>query len=105
MVEPRYNQTCDIYRLERSGNTGAYGGDPVYEAIPFQILPAGPEILAVYGGQPSFALYECWTGKTVTLKNGDKLVAGDRAWIVRGEPQVVADPLLAYVRVIGQEVV
>ena len=86
MVEPRYNQTSDIYRLQRTGNTDAYGGSAVYTAIQFQILPAGPEISAVYGGQLSFALYECWTGKDVALRNGDKLVAGSRSWIIKGEP-------------------
>lgn len=103
MVTPRYNHTCAVYRLERSGSLDAYGATPVRAAVPFQILPAGPDILAVYGGQPSFALYECWTGQPVDLRNGDKLVSGGRTWIVRGEPQVVDDPLLRYVRVIGQE--
>jgi hypothetical protein len=91
--------------LTRSGNTDAYGGSPVYTGIDVSVLPAGPEILAVYGGQQSFALYEIWTGKHFTLKNGDKLISGSCSWIVRGVPQVVDNQHLFYVRVIGEEVV
>ena len=103
MVEPQYSHTCDIYRLVRVGNRDTYGDDPVYSGIAFQILPAGPEIEAVYGSGPTFSLYELYTGKDVTLKNGDRITSGDESWIIKGEPQVVTYPHVKYVHVRGQK--
>ena len=41
----------------------------------------------------------------VALKNGDKLRAGDKDYIVRGVPQVVDNRFMYYQKVIGELVV
>lgn len=105
MVTPFYNFTCDVFRFERDDINEAYGSVPVYTGIPFQILPARPDIVAVFTTGPSFASYEIWTGEDVSLQNGDKITDGTRTWIIQGEPQRVDNEFMFYVRVIGQEAV
>jgi hypothetical protein len=49
--------TVDIYRLARTGAKDAYGTEPIITGLDCGITPAGPDIMATYGGQPSFALF------------------------------------------------
>lgn len=105
MPHPTYTHVADVYRLTRTGNRDAYGDDPVIEGLDISVVPAGTDIMAVYGGGETFALFEIYTGEKVTLKNGDKIVSGSQSWIVKGVPAQIDNHLMAYTMVIGQEAV
>src|SRR5690348_6689963 len=96
--------TVAVYRLTRTGTKDAYGETPVVTGLDCAITPAGTDILAVYGGEPSFALFEIYFSEVVTLKNGDKLVSGSNEYIVRGVPQVVDNRYQYHTKVIGEMV-
>lgn len=97
--------TVDVYRMARTGQRDAYGDEAEYTGLDCLIVPAGPDIVAVYGGQPSLALFEIYFNEVVTLRNGDKLVtATDVAYVVRGVPQKVENRYLYYQKVIGEMV-
>jgi len=97
--------TVDVFRLTRTGNKDAYGVTPVLTGLDCTITPAGSDIVAVYGGNPSLAMYEIFTGEAVTLKNGDKLVSGSTEYIVQGVPQVVDNRYMYYQKMIGVQAV
>ena len=101
----KVTHTLDVYRLTRSGNNEQYDLSPVYSGIECGIFPASPDVLAVYPGESSFALFEIYIYENVALKNGDKLKYGSVEWIIRGVPQVYDTNQLFYVRAIGEQVV
>ena len=101
----KITHTLDVYRLIRSGNNEQYDATPVYTAIECGIFPASSDVLAVYPGESSFALFEIYIYENITLKNGDKLKVGTNEWIIRGVPQVYDTNQLFYVRAIGEQVV
>ncbi len=96
--------TIDVYRLARTGNKDAYAQTPVITGLDCSVTPAGTDILAVFGGQPSLSLYEIYFNEFVTLRNGDKLKSGTKEYIVRGVPQVIDNRYMYYQKVIGEMV-
>lgn len=95
----------DVYRLARVGDKELYDLTPIKTGLDCSIIPAGNDILAVYPGEASFALYEIYFSEVVDIKNGDKLKVGNQEWIVRGVPQVMDTPYLYYQRLVGEKVV
>lgn len=77
---------------------------PIITGLDCSVTPAGTDILAVFGGQPSLSLYEIYFSEFVTLKNGDKLKSADKEYIVRGVPQVIDNRYQYYQKVIGEMV-
>jgi hypothetical protein len=104
MPHPTITHTCDVYRLTRTGTKDAYGATPVITGLDVSIIPASPEIVAIYGGQPSYALYEIYTHETVSFKTGDKLAADGKEWIVSQVPQQVDNRYISFTRVVGYQV-
>lgn len=98
--------SVDIYRLEKTGNTKAYGVAAVYTRVECGIFPAGTDILAVYPSIDAFQLHEVFIHEDVDLKNGDKLITqGNKEYIVQGVPQKFDTRYLFFTRVVGQLVV
>lgn len=95
----------DVYRLTRTGNNESYGVSPVIIGLDCGIFPASSDVLAVYPGESSFQLYECYIYETATIKNGDKFKISGDEWIVRGVPQIFDTNYLSYQRVILEKVV
>lgn len=93
--------TVAVYRLTRSGNQESYGASPVITGLDCQIVPASNELLAIYGGNPSFALFAIHFDENVEVQTGDKLVSGSTAYIVRDVPMRVENRLLSYTKVIA----
>lgn len=96
--------TVEVYRHARTGQRDAYAATPIATGLDCAIVPAGPDIVATYGGQPSLALFEVYFSESVDVKNADKLVSGSKSYIVRGVPQVVDNRYLHYTKVIGEMV-
>ena len=105
MAHTLITDTVDIFRLERTGNTEAYGPTPVVTGIDCGIFPAGNDILAVYPGMPSFAIFEIYVYEPTTIQNGDKLNSGGTEYIVRGTPQVIDNRYMFTQRLVGEKVV
>jgi hypothetical protein len=104
MTLPLITDTVSVYRLTRTVNKEAYGASPVITGLDCQIVPAGTEVLAIYGGNPSYSLFEIYFDENVTLKNGDKLVSGATAYVVRDVPMRVENRLLSYTKVVAEVV-
>lgn len=103
-----YHTTTHLVSVYRLGVTSAkesYAATPVITGLDVGIFPAGTDIVAVYGGESAFQLYEVYVYEAATLKNGDKLVSGTDEWIVKGVPQVFNTPHLYYQRLICEKVV
>jgi hypothetical protein len=101
----KITHTADVYRLTRTGDMESYAVPAVITGLRCGIFPASTDVLAVYPGESSFQLYECYIYKTVTIKNGDKFKSSGDEWIVRGVPQVFNTNYLSYQRVILEKVV
>ncbi len=104
MSLPLTTDTVSVYRLTRTGAKEAYAETPAITGLDCQIVPAGTEVLAIYGGNPSYSLYEIHFDENVQLRNGDKLVSGSTAYIVRDVPMRVENRLLSYTKVIAEVV-
>jgi hypothetical protein len=98
------NHTVAVYRLTRAGNKDAYAATPVITGLKCAIFPAGEDIVAIYGGQPSLALYEVYIAQEAVLENGDKLTSGADEYIIRGVPEVYRSAYINYLRVIAGRV-
>jgi hypothetical protein len=97
--------TVSVYRLARTGAKEAYAVDPALTGLDCQITPASTETLAVYGGNPSYSLYELYFDENVQLKNGDKLTTlTGTAYIVRDVPMRVENRLLSYTKIVAEVV-
>ena len=97
--------TASVYRLERTGSKEAYGASPVVSGLDCQITPASSDILAIYGGNPGYALYQIFFTENVTLKPGDKLVSNDIEYIVKDVPMRNENRLLSFTKVVAEVVV
>jgi hypothetical protein len=95
----------NVYRLSTTGVNEEYSGTPVYTGVDAAVLPASTDVLAVFGGSPSYQLYEIFIFEYVDLKVGDKLIQSGETYIVQDSPQVVNIPYFFYVRVVGQKAV
>ena len=95
----------DVYRLAVASSKEGYGASPVITGLDVGIFPAGTDIVAVYGGESAFQLYDVYVYESATLKNGDKLKSGTDEWIIKGVPQVFSTPYLSYQRLICEKVV
>ena len=95
----------DVYRLADTGSKEEYGVTPVLTGLDCQIVPASEDIIAIYGGGQTFALYEIYFAEALDLQTGDKLVSGAKTYFVRDAPMKVESILLTYTRVIGGVVV
>lgn len=104
MSLPLITNTVSVYRFARTGSKEAYGDDPALTGLDCQIVPASNDILAIYGGNPSYALYQIFFSENVTLKTGDKLVSGDVQYIVKDVPMRVENRLLSYTKVVAEVV-
>jgi hypothetical protein len=99
--------TVSIYQLQRTGNTEKYPDAPQYQNVNSCIAPLNTDI------QPSmdvaaFQLFEIFVyDVTLTLHNGDKLVNQQTSvsYILSGEPYVVNNRYLQYIRILGKQVV
>ncbi len=101
----KITHSADVYRLTRTGDTESYHTTPVITGLECGIFPASTDILAVYPGESSFQLYECYVYEFVVLKNGDKFKALGEEWIARGVPQVFDTNHLYYQRLVLEKVV
>lgn len=92
--------TVSIYQLQRAGNTESYLADPTYEGVDACISPTGTDIQADYGGVAAFQLFEVFLyDMSLVLGNADKLVTADgRELIVDGQPYVINNRFLQYIR-------
>ncbi len=97
--------TCDLYRLIRTGDKEGYDNSPILTGLKCQIMPASSDILAVFPGEPSYQLYEIFMYSMDPIKNGDKLKSGLTEYIVRGVARTVNTSLLRYQQVVGEKVV
>ena len=84
--------TIDIYHLVVINDKESYEITPSIAGLKVTIHPAGPEILAVFPGKPSFALHRMFVYEAAALKNGDKVVGGSDTFIIRGVPEVFSIP-------------
>jgi ketol-acid reductoisomerase len=97
--------TVSVYRLTRTGNKEGYGGSPVLTGLACQIIPASTEVLAIYGGNPSYALFEVCFDADVTIRSGDKLVSEEGVeYIVRDVPMPIKTPYLAFTKAVAEVV-
>lgn len=94
---------CDVYHLTIVGSTDIYNDTPDITGLDMGIFPAGTNILAIYPGQPSFALYELFTEEVCTLVNGDKIVSDSDTWIVRGDAQIFDNDYGYYIHCVGEK--
>ncbi len=92
----------NVYRLTRTGNKEAFGQDPVATDLDCSIVPASTDIVALYGGNLSLALYEIFFSENVEVLNGDKLVSGAKEYIVRGTPMAINNRFLSCTEVVGE---
>jgi hypothetical protein len=95
----------DVYRLALSSSKESYGGTAVITGLDVGIFPAGNDIVAIYGGESAYQLYEVYVYESAVLKNGDKLKSGTDEWIIQGVPQVFSTPYLSYQRLLCEKVV
>lgn len=102
MALPLITDTVSVYRLTRTGAKEAYSDSPEIQGLDCQIVPAGTDVIAIYGGNPSYSLFEVHFDENVQLKNGDRLVAGSTTYVVRDVPMRVENRLLAYTKVIAE---
>lgn len=89
-----------VYQLQRTGDTESYPTAPTYENVDCLISPTGTDIQTDYGGVAAFQLFEVFIyDMSLTLGNADKLVTADgREFIVDGQPYVINNRFLQYIR-------
>lgn len=99
------NETVSIYQFQRTGNTESYQHSPTYEGVEALISPTGTDIQTDYGGVASFHLFEIFLyDMSLTLGNADKIVTADgRIFIVDGQPYVVNNRFLQYIRCLAKQ--
>src|SRR6476469_741563 len=99
------NQTVSIYQHKRTGNTESYQDSPTYEGVEACVTPTGTDIQADYGGVASFQLFEIFVyDMSLTLGNADKMVTESGVeYIVDGQPYVVNNPFLKYIRCLAKQ--
>ena len=93
----------DIYQFERSGNIEEYSASPIYESINACISPTGTDIQPS-GDVAAFQMFEIFIMDiTCVLHNGDKLITTDGiAYILDGQPFVINNQYLQYIRILGR---
>jgi len=96
-----------IYQFERTGNTESYPATPTYEDVNACISPTGTDIQSSYGDVASYQLFEIFLyDVTLTIKNGDKIVdENNTAYLVDGQPYVINNAYMQYIRVLAKLVV
>jgi hypothetical protein len=99
------NQTVSIYQHKRTGNTESYQDSPTYEGVEALVSPTGTDIQADYGGVASFQLFEIFLyDMSLTLGNADKIVtASGTEYIVDGQPYLIDNPFLKYIRCLAKQ--
>lgn len=96
--------TVSVFRLTRTGAKEAYDVTPVLTGLDCQIMPASNDLLAIYGGNPGYALFTIHLDENAQIKTGDKLVSGSTEYIVRDVPMRVENRLLSYTKLITEVV-
>lgn len=78
--------TVSIAHLTTAAGVDKHETSPSITGAQVTIVPAGPEILAIYPGQMSYQTYSMYVYQNIDIRNGDKVTSGSDSWIVRNAP-------------------
>lgn len=94
-----------IYHSSRTGNTKNYDVSPAYQFVNACISPTGTDMQTADGGVAAYQLFEIFIqDTTIQIKTGDKIKTPDTEYLVDGQPYVVNNRYLQYIRVLAREV-
>lgn len=97
-------EVASIFPIKRTGNTEGYGNSPDYQNVNVCVAPTGVDIQASYGGVSSYQVFEIFIyDVTIPVRGGDKIVlSNNQAYIVDGQPYLINNRFLQYIRVLGK---
>lgn len=97
--------TVSVYDFARTGDTEEHGATASITGLDVGIFPAGPDIVALYGGVGSYALFEIFVYEPCTIKTGAKIVSGSTTYQVQGVAEVIDNRYMYYQRLVAMKTV